>query len=357
MKIQNVITAVIGSAALSASIYFALPATASPCVTSSTSGVCGPYTDSAIFTNNGGAEVVQNVWNPQPSASQTLTANGPDSWNVSATMPAGNHAVISYPDVRVDYTPGDQPTAFTALPNPLTSGWSQADPSGTGQDYEWAYDIWLGATGRTSWISDQEIMIWTDNHGQVPGGSDTGHAYTDSLGTSWKVWARPGSNSVSQSFGTITFVRTTNASTGSVDLQGFFAYLTANGYTNPGAGVDQVGYGAELCSTGGATLDYAVTGYSLGGVVAPPTSPPPSIVPGGLSQTAHVTVNFGWQAPVGWTGGYEFQVFDSAGQTVDDQVVSTTHVGSVSVKPDTTYGWRVRMTGATWSAIRSFTSP
>lgn len=351
---KNLVMAIIGCAALGVSIFFAIPSNAAACVTSSTGGVCGPYTDSAIFSNNGGAEVVQDIWNPQPNTSQTLTANAPGSWDVSANMPAGNHAVISYPDVRIDYTPGDQPTAFTSLPNPFTSTWSETDPSGSGQDYEWAYDIWLGATGQTSWNSDQEIMIWTGNHGQTPGGSDTGHAYTDQQGVSWEVWARSGSNTVSSSFGTVTFVRNAAAASGSVDLQGFFAYLIANGYTNPNAGVDQVGYGAELCSTGGATLDYAVTGYTLGGAASPP---PPTGVPGGLSQTSHVLVNFGWRAPAGWTGGYEFRLADSASATVTDRLVSTTHLGSVPVSPDTSYAWQVRETGGTWSALKSFTSP
>lgn len=350
---RNLITAIIGCAALGASIYFAVPSSAAACVTSSASGVCGPYTDPAIFSNNGGAEVVQDEWNPTTGATQVLTANSPDSWDVSASMPAGNRAVIGYPDVRIDYTPGDRPTPFTSFPSPFTSTWSESDPAGSGQDYEWAYDIWLGDASQVSWTSDLEVMIWTGNHGQVPGGSDTGTAYTDPQGTTWEVWTRPGSNTVSQSFGTVTFVRSVPAATGSVDLQGFFSYLTANGYASPGAGVDQVGYGVELCSTGGATLDYAVNGYTLGGTASPP--PPQS--PGGLSQTAHVLVNFGWHAVPGWTGGYEFDLETTAGAIVVDRSVSTTHVSSVAVNADTAYEWRVRVTGGAWSPLRMFTSP
>jgi hypothetical protein len=332
-------------------------ASAAPCVTSIQFGTCGPYNDPFIYSDNGNPLVIQDVWNPSANWHQTLTATNAEIWSVAANMAAGNKAVVSYPDTQVTLTlsPGVTPP-LSLFGTSLMSTYAQGDPAGSGQDYEWAYDLWLSPQHAGAWNNDTEFMIWTDNHGQTPGGSNTGVTYTAPDGVQYELWLRgPGSNS--SAYGTITLVRKINAQFGSVDIDAAMNWLKFHGYVAASASFDQIDYGLEISSTGGMTRTYPLTNYTV--VVngtAPPPPPPPSPVPTGLSQTAHVIVNFGWH-PVAKAKRYEFQLDTVAGVLVTDRYVSGANVGGVEVAKDTRYRWRVRVAGGTWSAWTPFVSP
>jgi hypothetical protein len=273
-------------------------------------------------------------------------------------MAAGNQAVVSYPDTQVTLTlpPGVTPP-LTQFGKTFMSTYAQGDPAGAGQDYEWAYDLWISPQGAGAWQNDTEFMIWTDNHGQTPGGSDTGVTYTAPDGVQYELWLRgPGSNS--SAYGTITLVRKQNATFGSVDLDAAMNWLKARGTIKASASFDQVDYGLEIASTGGVARVYPLSNYTaiVNGTAPPPPPPPPTTVPTNLSQTAHVIVNFGWH-PVAKAKRYEFQLDTSAGVLVTDRYVDGTNVGSVEVVKDTHYMWRARVAGGTWSAWVPFVSP
>src|SRR4029077_5427051 len=70
------------------------------CVTRDPSGNCGPY-DYPQITNSNGFDtyVAKNCW-AAPSCQQTVTAHGPGNWSLSAHEPAGNTAVMTYPNVQ-----------------------------------------------------------------------------------------------------------------------------------------------------------------------------------------------------------------------------------------------------------------
>lgn len=261
----------------------AVPAMAAACTTSAADGNCGPYSDPGVYQGANGSDLVaQDVWNQIPGWSQTLTASSDSNWSVSANMPAGNGAVVSYPDTQVTYTlSSGKPDPVSDFGAALNSSWANINPSGSGLDYEYAYDIWLADTSQDSWANDQEIMIWTDNHGQTPAGDDTGKHYTDAAGTNWEVWIDPGSTSVSTNNDIVSFVRQSNAATGSADLLGFYNYLRSSGYTSAAAGIDQIGYGVELCSTGGVPKTFGLTSYTLTPgtpAPAPPLTGPVTLV-------------------------------------------------------------------------------
>jgi hypothetical protein len=260
------------------------------CTTSAADGGCGPYDDASIFHGANGSELaIQDVWNQCCNWHQTLTASSGTAWSVVANMAAGNTAVVSYPDTQVTYTlpDGSTPT-LSSFGATLTSGWQDANPAGTGQIYEYAYDIWLNPAGAQSWSSqDQELMIWTDNHGQRPAGNDTGRAYTDASGAQWEVWLDSGSCSTctAANDGIVTYLRKGNAATGSVDLAGFFSDMKASGYSIASTSVDQINYGLEICSTGGASQTYAISNYSLVSNGTGPTPTPTPTTPTPTSTT------------------------------------------------------------------------
>jgi hypothetical protein len=233
------------------------------------------------------------------------------------------------------------------------SSFANNDPAGSGFDYEWAYDIWLakaGPVGGNPWASPQEVMIWTDNHGQTPAGNNTGNFYTAMDGSRYEVWVNTGSNSLSSNAQTVTFLSQTPVQSGTVDLSGFFEYLVSAGYDASDIGVDQVDFGYEVCSTNGSPATFSVSNYNLVANASTVTTPPV-----GLSQTAHEYVNFGWTANGGTS--YEFELETVSGTIVDDTTVTHANVQQVPVVKDTAYQWRVRDTGGQWTQFRAFTSP
>jgi hypothetical protein len=98
---------------------------------------------------------------------QRLYAADPGNWHVTANMPAGNTAVVSYPSIAVNYG------QITNVPTPLTryssiySSFSE-DMNATAKTSAWAaYDIWLGRDGCSSCAS-HEVMIQHDFAGNGP---------------------------------------------------------------------------------------------------------------------------------------------------------------------------------------------
>ncbi len=226
------------------------------CVTSSGQGTCGPYNFAGISGSGGGSTyVIQDVWNQIKGASQTLTAFSPGNWSVSANMPASNTAVVSYPDTQQVYT------TTRNTPNPLsnyssiTSSYSENGPANRGDDYEAAYDIWAG-TGNNNYA--QEIMIWVDNHGQTPAGSDVASATIDGVG--YKIWSEGKAGTVSD---TVSMVLDSNQSSGSVNILDDLNWLSSNGYMPAGSGLNQIDFGFEICSTGGAAETFTLSQYGI----------------------------------------------------------------------------------------------
>jgi len=212
--------------------------------------------------SNQSAVVTQDIWNKTGAFSrQDLSSNGAGDWQVTANMASGNTAVESYPDTQDTVTlPTDKPAPISGYTS-VKSTYSTTLPGSPGatDDYEAAYDIWLSDSTVQAWTNQKELMIWTDTHGQTPAGSDTGQSWTDaSTGKVYEIWANSG---------TISLVAKSSAGSGSVDLLALYKFLEAhtfNGFAMPAnAGVDQVGYGFEICSTSGQNETFAVHGFTL----------------------------------------------------------------------------------------------
>jgi len=321
----------------------ASPASAATCTTSSASGGCGPYyNDPIIYQDvNGSPDVAQDMWAANGTGmTQTLTANNLHDWNVVAKVPtaADQGSVKSYPSARVTYTLTNGATPpMSNFGTALNSSWSQVNPAGSG-DWEWAYDIWLNPAGQQSWggssgLDDQEIMIWTDVHGQVPAGSDTGKVYTDTTGVSWEIWLDKSgcSTCTADNDHIVTYVRQASASSGAVDLMGFFNNLKSNGYTTSTAGIDQINYGVEICATAGGSETFTVNGYTLTkdstatpppttppATTPPPTTPPPTPTPTPTTTSTGPTqlvLDLSWSA-IANTSHYVVQWTPTGGSTV-----------------------------------------
>ncbi|WP_270887942.1 GH12 family glycosyl hydrolase domain-containing protein [Pedococcus sp. 5OH_020] len=228
--------------------------TTTPTATTTTAP-SGAACTSPIFTtsdpnggiSNGGYYVHNNLWNASsyPGTKGTTQVCSYRSWNhVGTATNTGDGAVKTYPNVHKDYS-GRTISSFPRL----TSTYAATAP-GVGI-YNVAYDLWLNG------VPNDEVMIWTDNHNQVPAGSR--FASGVSLGGhTWDVYATSGN-------GYIAFVPSGGARypSGTVDLKAMLTYLVGQGRVASGSTVDQICYGVEIVDTGGSAATWQFTDFSI----------------------------------------------------------------------------------------------
>jgi hypothetical protein len=198
--------------------------------------------------SDGGYYVHNNMWNSaryRPCTS-TLHAWSWDKWYVVTRMnnQTGDGAVKTYPNVHRDY-PSVRLEAFESLAS------SFAETSPHVGIYNVAYDIWINGIAKPGCT---EIMIWTENFNQVPGGK-----YIQDVtfgGKSYKVYRDPGS-------GYIAFVATANFSSETVNLLDIMKWATAKGWFSSNSTLHQICFGVEIVSTDDADATFLVSSFSI----------------------------------------------------------------------------------------------
>jgi hypothetical protein len=202
--------------------------------------------------SDGGYIVHNNMWNIGGyNVSETLSACSYDSWSVTATADnsKGDGAVKTYPNVHKDYHDwgtGKEPllSSFSTIRSTFAAKGPKVGI------YNVAYDIWLnGVPG------NREIMIWTENHKQVPAGSKVATGVSLS-GHTWDVYA-------TSSNGYIAFVPHQEMTQGSLDLKAMLDWLTAQGRIPANSTLGQICFGVEVVSTDGRPATWEVTDFSI----------------------------------------------------------------------------------------------
>jgi hypothetical protein len=218
------------------------PPTGSVCTNPyfTTSGSNGGITDGGYYVHN-------NLWNAAsyPGTKGTTQVCSYRSWNhVGTASNTGDGAVKTYPNVHKDYS-GRTISSFPRLTSTFA-----ATPPGVGI-YNVGYDLWLNG------VPNDEVMIWTDNHGQVPAGSRFASSISLS-GYTWDVYATGGN-------GYIAFVPSNGAryTSGMVDIKAMLTYLVAQGRVAANATVHQICYGVEIVDTGGVPATWKFTDFSI----------------------------------------------------------------------------------------------
>jgi hypothetical protein len=248
-----------GGVTLTKPLASARPPASDVCTTSALKGECGPYsTYRQITGTTSKTHIGNNVWNPIPGAHQTLSATNPGSWYVTATLPPRNTAVVSYPSIGANYG------RVTDVPTPLThyssiySSFSESMNATRGTSAWAAYDIWLGPNNCSpAQCDEQEVMIQHDfaHNGACPtlATADFGGSGGVPVQT-WKL-CQFGSELVWKLAG--------NEHSGSVNLLSMLTWLVNHQYLPANTGLWSIGYGWEICSTGGVQERFQVSGFSL----------------------------------------------------------------------------------------------
>ncbi|MGH9089725.1 MAG: GH12 family glycosyl hydrolase domain-containing protein, partial [Acidimicrobiales bacterium] len=203
-------------------------------------------------TTYGSYYVSNNMWNPI-SAAQTLNTCNYNSWYVDATMTSQGGAVQTYPNSQMTF---DNQPGLGTLSSLCSSFAESTTPSGSGYDYEYAYDIWINGYGGAG---SSELMIWNYNNGQAPGGNLQG-SFVDG-GHTYDVYVSGNASSGDY----IAFVATSNFTSGSYNLVDFFDHAIDAGWIDGGSSgkLWQVDYGLEIGSTGGQLAKFAVTNFDV----------------------------------------------------------------------------------------------
>lgn len=193
-----------------------------------TSTKYGTYTELPYFVAN-------DMWNVGSSnASQTLDVCSSSEWSVTASVSGGGNSVKTYPNSQRDFDSTPKISSLSSVTSTFADSWPN---SGT---YEDAYDIWLNGVANPGGGSD-EVMIWTHNHGQIPGGSPQATVTFD--GRSYTVWKGTGNY--------FAFVANSSFDSGDLNLLEFFQYLISKGWIPSDSTLSQVDYGVEIVATNG----------------------------------------------------------------------------------------------------------
>ena len=179
-------------------------------------------------------------------------------------MPAGNTAVVSYPSVGANYG------QVTDLPTPLTnyssiySSFSE-NMHATSATNAWAaYDIWT----RLGFLLARQPEVRIRMRSMIQ------HDVSPDANPSAPSWPPPRSAGPAASqctswnlckCGSELIWRLSGASeqSGSIDILAMLKWEVTNRYLPAETGLWSVGYGWEICSTGGANENFRVTSFSI----------------------------------------------------------------------------------------------
>lgn len=198
--------------------------------------------------SEGGYYLHNNMWNSAKytPCTSTLHAWSHDNWYVVTRMnnQTGDGAVKTYPNVHRDYH-GARLGSFDSL----TSRFAETSPH-VGI-YNVAYDIWINGIARPGCT---EIMIWTDNFNQVPGGRLVTEATFGDR--EYKVYRNARS-------GYVAFVAKTDFTSGTVDLRAIMKWCVDRSWFSSDSTLDQICFGVEMVSTDDKDATFRVTDFSI----------------------------------------------------------------------------------------------
>ena len=178
-------------------------------------------------------------------------------------MPAGNTAVVSYPSIGANYG------QVTDLPTPLAnyssiySSFSE-NMNATSATNAWAaYDIWTGSASCSpahQKCTSGETMIQNDvsPHANPFCPIVASATFGGSGGVRVHKWnlCKNGSELIWRLSGA-------SEQSGSIDILAMLKWEVTNKYLPAESGLWSVGYGWEICSTGGANENFRVTSFAI----------------------------------------------------------------------------------------------
>ena len=267
LKISALALVAVLIAGLVAGCGIAAPGRSTPavCTTSAQKGTCGPFNYPQITRTTSSTYVNNNVWNPIPGWRQSLSVTNPGRWRVTANIPAGNTPVVSYPSVGGNYGQTNDTSTPLSEYASFYSSFSE-NMNATSKTSAWAaYDIWLGQGSSANWSG--EVMI---QHDFADNGACTFEAtatFGGSGGVPVQTW------NLCQFGSELVWKLPSNEQAGSVDILPMLRWLVTHGYLPANSGLWAIGYGWEICSTGGVNEKFQLNRFSITTTPVSPEAP------------------------------------------------------------------------------------
>ncbi|NLG84810.1 MAG: hypothetical protein GX493_09460 [Firmicutes bacterium] len=189
--------------------------------------------------SNGGYILYNNVWG-SGAGPQTIWANSYSNWGVWADHP-DTSGVKSYPNCTKEIN-----KKLSALGS-CTSSFNVTRPSSGA--YCTAYDIWCDNYAH-------EIMLWMNKQGSVGPLGSLQQSNVSVGGHTWNVYR--GYNGSTQ---VISFVRTSNMNSGTVDVKAVLNWVKSKGWFGD-VTLQKVQCGFEITSSAGG-LNFQFNSYSV----------------------------------------------------------------------------------------------
>lgn len=264
-KLLAAFTALATTAALLAAPTAAMARTSSTCTISGDSSnnwepECGPYNYAPITPNWDDTVVGLNGWNcgnPPGCGPLSATVTDPGHWTLSADEPAGNTAVMMYPSTYQNFwnaSGGGEQNFPISTTTTFRSTFSETMPTTPGT-IAWAnYDMFIDNSG----TSHNEMMVQTQNVGGcITCSSVAGRATF--FGQKWVLRVYGGEMiwDIADASGG------DNESSGTVHLLSMLRWLQSHGFVGPNSTFNAIGFGWEVCSTGGVPENFSVNNFSL----------------------------------------------------------------------------------------------
>ena len=254
LLIAAVLAAVAGIA-LSISGHAATPPAATVCTTAAQKGTCGPYVYPQITGTTSNSSVDNNVWSPITGWQQSLTVDNPGKWHVVANIPAGNTSVVSYPSVGGNYGQTNDTSTPLSEYASIYSSFNE-NMNATSKTSSWAaYDIWLGSGASTAWSG--EVMIQQDYSNNGACTFEATASFGGSGGVPVQTW------NLCQFGSELVWKLPTSEKSGKVDILPMLQWLVTHNYLPANSGLWAIGYGWEICSTGGVKETFRVNSFSV----------------------------------------------------------------------------------------------
>ncbi len=199
--------------------------------------------------------ITNDSWNAQgyTGLSQAIYVCNYNNWYAIATMnnDRGDGAVKTSPNVQETWYP--TPTKLSRWRS-ITTQFSDVPP-GIGPNYgiwEFEYDIWLNGLADSK---STEVMIWTYDNGQSPGGTPSGSF--KSGGQTYDVYRS------SPPYQYIAFVDRSYKLSGQLNLLAFFDYVIAKGWIPSSSTLYQICNGVELVSTNSKPERFTINNFDV----------------------------------------------------------------------------------------------
>lgn len=260
---RTIITAVaLAAAMLMPAVPAAAGTAATACTITGNAGnnwepQCGPYNYAPVTPNWDDTIVGLNGWNcgnPPGCGPLSATVVNPGDWTLSADEPAGNTAVMMYPSTYQNFwnaSAGGEQNFLISKVTEFRSTFAESMPSTAGT-IAWAnYDMFIDNSG----TSHNEMMVQTQNVGgcitcsAVAGHATfSGQAWTLRVYGGEMIWDLTGGD---------------NEASGTVHLAEMLRWLEARGFIGTASTFNAIGFGWEVCSTGGAPENFTVSHFTL----------------------------------------------------------------------------------------------